>query len=359
MNECPDFRHSISLTGDRPTGPLHLGHYVGSLKTRLSLQDICAEQFIMLADLQAMVNENINMSTIRSYINEVVKDYISVGLNPDKNVIFMQSKITPLHEIITYYNTLITLSHLHHNPTIRQEMEDKAAYASTHQHFVGNNDHSMSINMHFLLHPVSQAADITAFNADIVPVGHDQLPLIHLANDIVDKFNAKFGQTLKKFNAKSGQTLKNVKPILSNTPRLSGIDGRAKASKSLNNAIFLSDTTDIVKKKVHSMYTDPNHVHVSQPGKIEGNVVFEYLTAFYPDQEHIDELKQNYTKGGLGDMFLKNMLFKTLEDFLGPIRERRAQVTDDHVSAILNAGSQKAFDIAQSTLERIKDSMLF
>lgn len=347
MNECQDFRHSISLTGDRPTGPLHLGHYVGSLKTRLSLQDTCSKQFIMLADLQAMVNENMGMSTIKSYINEVVKDYISVGLSPDKNVIFTQSKITPLHEIITYYNTLITLSHLHHNPTIKQEMEDRATHAGTHQHCVSNNDHNMSINMHFLLHPVSQAADITAFNADVVPVGHDQLPLIHLANDIVDKFNIKFGQTLK-----------NVKPILSNTPRLSGIDGRAKASKSLNNAIFLSDTTDIVKKKVHSMYTDPDHIHVSQPGKIEGNVVFEYLTAFYPNQEHIDELKQNYTRGGLGDMFLKNMLFKTLEDFLGPIRERRAQVTDEHVSAILDTGSQIAFDIAQSTLERIKNSML-
>ncbi|USO00695.1 MAG: tryptophan--tRNA ligase [Alphaproteobacteria bacterium] len=320
----------IILTGDRPTGKLHLGHFAGSLQKRVELQNNF-EQYIMIADLQAITDNDVGV--VKKNILELMKDYISVGLDPHKTTFLLQSEIPELTEITFYYMNLVTVSRLERNPTVKNEIQQK------------NFDNSIPAG--FLCYPVSQAADITAFQADYVPVGNDQLPLIEQTNEIVRKFNAKYNT----------HTLKEVEPILSKTERLVGIDGKAKASKSLGNAIMLSDSEQEIKDKVFAMYTDPNHIHVSDPGRVEGNVVFEYLSAFYDKHDHLQELKENYQKGGLGDIYLKKLLNQVLQELLAPIRERRSKLENSEMYSILYEGTQKARSKAQQTLKQIKKSM--
>ncbi len=321
---------SIVLTGDRPTGKLHLGHYVGSLKSRLELQDSC-QQYIMIADLQALTDHDSDL--VSKNILEVMKDYISIGLDPNKTTFLLQSSIPELTELTFYYMNLVTLGRLERNPTVKSEIQQKK--------------YENSIPMGFLCYPVSQAADITAFQADLVPVGKDQIPMIEQTNEIVRKFSSVYGAGI----------LKEVKAILSSNSRLSGIDGKAKASKSLGNAIMMSDSEHEIKQKVFSMYTDPNHIHVSDPGKIDGNVVFEYLDAFYENKQNLEELKSNYVKGGLGDMKLKKLLNNELQNFITPIRENRNNLKDSDMKDILHIGTTKAREVAQETLEKVRNAM--
>jgi tryptophanyl-tRNA synthetase len=322
----------VSLTGDRPTGKLHLGHFVGSLETRLRLQD-SFEQYIMIADLQALTHNADRSVLLLENIYNVMLDYLSIGLDKKKNTFFVQSSIPALFEITFYYMNLVTLGRLHRNPTVKQEMLEK-----------GFED---SVPAGFFCHPISQAADITAFQADVVPAGEDQKPLIEQTNEIVRKFNQLYGEGC----------IKEIEIMYGNSLRLMGIDGKLKASKSLNNAIFLSDSTEEVKEKVYSMYTDPNHIKVSDPGKVEGNVVFHYLDAFYKDKEHLQELKAHYTRGGLGDMYLKKILFSTIEELLIPIRERRSKLTRQDVEEVLTEGNLKAKNIANKTLHIMREKI--
>ncbi|WP_222884915.1 tryptophan--tRNA ligase [Candidatus Cytomitobacter primus] len=321
---------SIILTGDRPTGKLHLGHYVGSLKSRVELQEK-HEQYVMIADLQAMTDNNADI--ISTNILEVMKDYISIGLNPDKTTFLLQSAIPELTELTFYYMNLVTLGRLERNPTVKTEIQQK--------------NYENSLPMGFLCYPVSQAADITIFQADFVPVGNDQIPMIEQTNEIVRKFSATYGEGI----------VKEAKAVLSNTQRLVGIDGKAKASKSLGNAIILSDSEEEIRRKVFEMYTDPNHIHVSDPGKVEGNVVFEYLDAFYEDKNHLEDLKAHYAKGGLGDVKLKKLLNQTLQDFIAPIRERRNALNDADMKNILLSGTKKAREVAVRTMKNVRSAM--
>lgn len=322
----------VVLTGDRPTGHLHLGHYIGSLKTRVSMQDEY-DCHVMVADIQALSDNFDNPEKIAVNVKEVCKDYISVGIDPAKTTIFIQSLIPELTELTVYYMNMVTLSRLERNPTVKAEMQQKGF--------------EESIPVGFLCYPISQAADITAFRATHIPVGDDQLPLIELSNEIVRRFN----RTYKK------EVLKESQAVLSKVQRLVGIDGKAKASKSLNNAIFLSDAPEIIKEKVFEMYTDPNHINISDPGTVEGNVVFTYLDAFYEDKEELQELKKHYQRGGLGDFKLKTLLNETLQTILKPIREKRASISTDSVMDILISGSKKAREVAKETLNEVKDAI--
>jgi len=320
------------LTGDRPSGPLHLGHYVGSLLKRLELQNQY-EQLIMVADLQALTDNYDQKEKVSSAIIEVLADYIAVGLNPEKNIIFIQSQIPELTELTFYFMNLVTLARVQRNPTLKAERQQKG-YEET-------------IPLGFLCYPISQAADITAFEANLVPVGEDQLPMIEQANEIVRKFNSIYKEN----------TLKESKALVGSVGRLVGIDGKAKASKSLNNAIYLSDTAEEVKRKVFLMYTDPNHLKLEDPGQVAGNVVFDYLEAFHPNKEELEELKNHYQRGGLGDVTLKNLLYKSLEELLEPIRERRSQIKSKDLLELAHEGSKKARKIAQNTLEKVREAM--
>jgi tryptophanyl-tRNA synthetase len=320
----------IILTGDRPTGNLHLGHYVGSLKNRVQLQHT-HKQYIMIADTQALTDNFENPSKVTASVCEVMADYISVGINPKISTIFIQSQIPELSELTIYYMNLVTLGRLQRNPTVKAEMQQK-----------GYND---SIPIGFLCYPVSQAADITAFSADLVPVGEDQLPMIEQTNEIVRKFNSIYNTTC----------LKEVKPLIGNVGRLVGIDGKAKASKSLNNAIFLSDTPDEIKRKVFMMYTDPNHLKVSDPGAVDGNVVFDYLDAFHENREELSELKSHYRRGGLGDTTIKNILNTTLQNFLEPIREIRNNLKKEELMDQLFDGTKIARELVNNKMVEIKD----
>lgn len=322
------------LTGDRPTGSLHLGHYVGSLQNRVFLQEKY-ETYVMIADAQALTDNFDNPNKITSNILEVAKDYLSVGIDPSKSIIFLQSRITEIFELTSYYLNLVTLGRLERNPTVKHEIQQR-----------GYTD---SIPVGFLCYPISQAADITIFKATIVPVGNDQLPMIEQANEIVRKFNRTY----------STDCLQECEASLSNHPRLVGIDGANKASKSLGNAIFLSDTEEELRQKVFKMYTDPNHIKITDPGKVEGNVVFEYLDAFHHDSEEVSSWKKHYTKGGLGDVFLKTELNKTLNKFLTPIRERRKSLKTEEVYDILEHGTSKARNIAQSTMQEVRNAIGF
>lgn len=322
----------VVLTGDRPTGKLHLGHFVGSLKSRVELQDNC-KQYVMIADLQALTHNVNNASELVENTYGIMVDYLSAGLDPNKTTFLVQSSVHSLHEIVSYYMNLVTISRLHRNPTIKQEIHDK-----------GYED---SVPAGFFCHPVSQAADITAFQADLVPVGEDQKPLIEQCNEIVRKFSSLYGDGI----------VKEAEPVLSHVPRLLGIDGKAKASKSMNNAIFLSDDTDAVKEKVYAMYTDPDHIKVTDPGKVEGNIVFHYLDAFYEDKSHLEQLKQDYRKGGLGDVELKKLLFATIEGVLAPMRERRASVGKNQPREILVEGTRKAAQVADATVLRMREAV--
>ena len=339
----------IILTGDRPTGNLHLGHYVGSLKNRVKLQneDDYDEMYVFIADAQALTDNFNNPKKVRDNVIEVVLDYLSVGIDPSKVTIFIQSMINALPELTMYYMNLVTLSRLERNPTVKSEIKQK--------------EFGSSIPVGFLNYPISQAADITAFDATIVPVGDDQLPMIEQAREIVRSFNNIYGETLVEPKA--------VIPDNEACRRLPGTDGRAKMSKSIGNCIYLKDDSETVKKKVMGMYTDPNHLKVEDPGNTKDNPVFIYLEAlsneehfkkYLPEYENLDELKAHYEKGGLGDVKVKRFLYDVIEDILTPIRSKRKYYEDniDLVLDILKEGSAKAERHANETLKRVKKAML-
>lgn len=338
----------IMLTGDRPTGRLHVGHYVGSLKRRVELQNTGEFDniFVMIADAQALTDNADNPEKVRQNIIEVALDYLACGLDPEKSTMFIQSQIPELCELSFYYMNLVTVSRLQRNPTVKSEIQMR------------NFDTSIPVG--FFTYPISQAADITAFKATTVPVGEDQLPMLEQTKEIVRKFNSIYGDTL-------------VEPEIllpDNTAclRLPGTDGKAKMSKSLNNCIYLSEEPDDIKQKVFSMFTDPTHIKVEDPGKLEGNTVFTYLDAFcrpeyfkefLPDYENLDELKAHYTRGGLGDMKVKRFLNSVLQAELEPIRNRRKEYQKDipYVYEILKKGSEKAESVAADTLRDVKEAM--
>lgn len=320
----------VVLTGDRPTGQLHLGHYVGSIKSRLTLQGVC-KQTILIADLQALTDNAGRPAHVAQHISTVVSDYLATGIDPSLSTIALQSRLPALAELTVLYLNLVTVARLERNPTVRTEIEMRGF--------------QRDIPAGFLCYPVSQAADITGFGATLVPVGDDQLPMIETTNEIIRRIN---------FLADSS-VLPECRPMLSSTPRLPGIDGR-KASKSLGNAISLTATSEDVKNLVMAMYTDPGHLRVSDPGKVEGNVVFAYLDAFDPSADEVAELKQQYQKGGLGDVALKRRLIKILEDFLEPIRERRAQVASQPslIDDVVHAGTEAARSVNQQVLDKVR-----
>lgn len=322
----------IILTGDRPTGKLHLGHYVGSLANRIKLQDEY-EQYIMIADIQALTDNFENPTKIVDNLYEVALDYLSIGIEPQKSTIFIQSHIPELAELTVYYLNLVTIGRLERNPTVKTEIQQKG--------------YDSSIPAGFFCYPVSQAADITAFKAEAVPVGEDQVPMIEQTNEIVRRFNRIYNT----------DCLKEAKPVLSKIPRLVGIDGQSKASKSLGNAIFLSDTPEEIKRKVFLMFTDPNHLKISDPGRVEGNVVFDYLDAFHLDPEEVTSLKAHYRNGGLGDSTIKNLLNTTLQTMLEPIREKRNGFKRSEVMDILISGTASAKKVAGKTLEEVRDAI--
>ncbi len=339
----------IILTGDRPTGRLHLGHYVGSLKNRVELQNSgdFDEINIMIADAQALTDNFDNPKKIRDNVIEVALDYLSVGIDPNKSNIFIQSEVSELTELTYYYMNLVTLNRLKRNPTVKSELELRGF--------------EKSIPMGFLNYPVSQTADITAFEATCVPVGEDQLPMIEQAREIVRSFNGIYGEVLTEPEA--------LIPKSKFEQRMPGIDGKAKMSKSLGNCIYLSDSSEEVKRKVMMMYTDPEHIKVSDPGKVEGNVVFTYLDVFVKDEDfskylpeykNMEELKNKYRSGGLGDVVIKKFLINVLEEFLTPIREKRHYYEEhiDEVYHILQRGTNKARDKARKTLLKVKKAMM-
>jgi tryptophanyl-tRNA synthetase len=327
-------KHDIILTGDRPTGPLHLGHYVGSLANRVKLQETCA-QYVLLADMQALTDNYDNPQKVRANIIEVALDYLSVGIDPQKSTIFIQSKIPQIAELAIIYLNLVTINRLKRNPTVKTEIQQKG---------FGDN-----VPAGFLMYPVHQAADITVVQGTLVPAGEDQLPLIEQANEIVRSFNRIYNCTV----------LREIRPLMSHVARLPGLDGKAKMSKSLGNAIFLSDTADSVAKKVMSMYTDPGHVRASDPGKVEGNVVFTYLDAFDPDTEGIAAMKEHYQQGGLGDVVVKRRLIEVLNTLLEPIRTKRAQLAKypDEIMKVLMSGSEKTYKVAEETMKQVRAAM--
>lgn len=339
---------NIILTGDRPTGRLHLGHYVGSLKNRVKIQNEgnYDKMFVFIADAQALTDNFENPEKVRESITEVALDYLAVGLDPKKITFFIQSMIPELTELTFYYMNLVTIARLQRNPTVKAEIEQKGF--------------KESIPAGFFTYPISQTADITAFKANIVPVGEDQLPMLEQAREIVRKFNSVYGDTLVE--------PKELLPENENCYRLVGIDGKSKMSKSLGNCIYLSDTEEEIKNKVFSMYTDPNHIRVEDPGQVEGNVVFTYLDVFakdsdfekyLPEYKNLDELKTHYKKGGLGDMKIKRFLNEIIQAELRPIRERREEYAKnlDKVYEILKEGTKEAREYARNTLNEVKHSM--
>ncbi len=338
----------IILTGDRPTGRLHVGHYVGSLRQRVQLQNSGAydKVYIMIADAQALTDNAEHPEKVRKNIIEVALDYLACGLDPAKSTLFIQSMVPQLTELTFYYMNLVTVSRLQRNPTVKNEIKMRNFEAS--------------IPTGFFCYPISQAADITAFRATVVPVGEDQLPMLEQCKEIVHKFNSVYGETLVAPDI--------MLPQNDACLRLPGIDGKAKMSKSLGNCIYLSDEPEDIKKKVMSMYTDPDHVRVEDPGKIEGNTVFTYLDAFsteehfakfLPDYANLDELKAHYQRGGLGDVKVKKFLNNVLQDVLEPIRERRHywEQRIPEVYEILRAGSKEAEAAAAATLHDVREAM--
>lgn len=338
----------IILTGDRPTGKLHVGHYVGSLRRRVELQNSGEydEIYIMIADAQALTDNADNPEKVRQNIIEVALDYLSCGLDPAKSTLFIQSQIPQLTELTFYYMNLVTVARLQRNPTVKSEIQQR--------------DFHNSIPVGFFTYPISQASDITAFDATTVPVGEDQEPMLEQAKEIVRRFNYIYGDTLVEPQI----LLPENKYCL----RLPGTDGKAKMSKSLNNCIYLSDSSEDVRKKIMSMFTDPNHLRVEDPGQVEGNPVFIYLEAFstdehfqkfLPEYENLQALKDHYSRGGLGDVKVKKFLYAVMEDVLTPIRERRKEYEKDipAVLEILRQGSIKAEAKAAATLNRVKQSM--
>lgn len=327
-------KKGIILTGDRPTGPLHLGHFVGSLSNRVRLQSQY-EQFIMIADTQALTDNFKTPQKVRDNVFEVALDYLAVGIDPSLSIIFIQSLIPQLAELTLFYLNLVTWNRLKHNPTVKLEIKQKN---------FGEN-----IPAGFMTYPISQAADITAFKATLVPVGEDQKPMIEQTNEIVRAFNRLY----------EVDVLKECAAEIPKFARLPGIDGQAKMGKSLGNAIYLGDEEDVLRKKVKQMYTDPNHLRVEDPGQVEGNPVFIYLDAFGKDIKKIQDLKEHYARGGLGDSVVKNYLFEVLNEYLTPIRNRRKEwsAKKDQVMEILHQGSLKAEERAEKTLQEVKKAM--
>lgn len=338
----------IILTGDRPTGRLHVGHYVGSLKRRVELQNSGEydKTFIMIADAQALTDNFDNLEKIRQNVIQVALDYLSCGLDPAKSTIFIQSQVAGLTELSFYYMNLVTVSRLQRNPTVKSEIKMR--------------NFETSIPVGFFTYPISQAADITAFKATTVPVGEDQLPMIEQTREIVRSFNSLYGETLVEPTA--------LIPANKACLRLPGTDGKAKMSKSLNNCIYLSDEPDDVRKKIMGMFTDPNHLRVEDPGQVDGNAVFTYLDAFcsdehferyLPEYNNLDELKEHYKKGGLGDVKVKKFLNNVMQEELEPIRARRKEFEKniDGVYEILYKGSNTAREVAAKTLDEVRKAM--
>lgn len=321
------------LTGDRPTGKMHLGHYVGSLKNRVKLQD-SYDQFVMIADVQALTDNFENPQKVADNIKELLLDYLAVGIDPKKTTILIQSLIPEIAELTVFYLNLVTLERVLRNPTVKDEIKQKG---------FGKN-----IPAGFAVYPVSQAADITIFNANLVPVGEDQLPMIEQTREIVRKFNTLYGEVFVEPEALVGEV-----------KRLPGIDGNAKMSKSLGNAIYLSDSEDELKKKVMSMYTDPKRIHPTDPGNPEGNPVFVYLEAFDSDRKKVEDLKKRYKEGKVGDVEVKKYLFNVLNKFLKPIREKRESFSKNpaELDKILNEGTTKARETARQTMNKVRKAM--
>ncbi|MCS2148252.1 tryptophan--tRNA ligase [Scandinavium manionii] len=319
------------LTGDRPTGPLHLGHYVGSLRQRVALQQL-HPQFVLIADLQGLTDNGSRPEKIASNILEVMADYLAVGIDPLRTTICLQSALPALAELTMLYMNIVTVSRVERNPTVKHEIQQKGF--------------ARSLPTGFLVYPISQAADITAFGADLVPVGDDQLPMIEQTNEIVHKMNSLM----------NAPVLRHCQALLSANGRLPGIDGSAKMSKSLGNTLTLSANEQEIQRAVSAMYTDPSHLRISDPGKIEGNIVFTYLDAFHPDSEKVADMKAHYQQGGLGDRQCKNELEDCLQTLLAPIRERRQQLITDKETllGILKQGSEKAHEHTQKTLLAVK-----
>ncbi|RAS19719.1 tryptophanyl-tRNA synthetase [Microvirgula sp. AG722] len=324
----------IVLTGDRTTGPLHLGHYIGSLVNRVALQD-SHRQFLLLADAQALTDNMGNYLKVRDNVLQVALDYLAVGIDPAKSTIFIQSLVPELSELASYYLNLVTVARLERNPTIKDEIRLRGF--------------ERDIPAGFLTYPAAQAADITAFRATVVPVGEDQIPMIEQTNEIVRRFNASVGQEI----------LVECKAVVPKVGRLPGFDGKAKMSKSLGNALPLGASPDAIRQAVKMMYTDPNHLRVEDPGQVEGNVVFTYLDAFEPDTAMVEDLKARYRRGGLGDMVIKKQLEARLQALLEPIRTRREDYARDpaQVMAILKDGTARAREAAAQTLGDVKRAM--
>ena len=338
----------VILTGDRSTGKLHLGHYVGSLRRRVELQNAgdYEKMFVFMADVQALTDNADNPEKIRQNIIEVALDYLSAGLDPEKCIIFIQSHIPELAELTTYLMNLITVSRVERNPTVKTEIKMR--------NFEAN------IPLGFFCYPVSQAADITLFKADIVPAGEDQKPMIEITRELVRRFNSTYGEVLVEPDI--------MLPDNETARRLPGTDGKEKMSKSLGNCIYLSDDADTVWQKVRSMFTDPNHLNVSDPGTVEGNAVFTYLDAFscdehfakyLPDYQNLDEMKEHYRRGGLGDMKCKKLLNSILNEMLEPIRQRRHELEQDipEIYNILRRGTEKARETAAQTMDEVRNAM--
>ncbi len=326
------------LTGDRPTGKLHLGHFLGSIENRLALQAEIAgkgeDLFYMIADVQALTDNADNPEKVRGAVLEVALDNLACGMDPKQTTMFIQSQIPEIAELTIFFLNLVTVSRLKQNPTVKTEIKQKG---------FGEN-----VPAGFLAYPVSQASDILTFKASRVPVGEDQLPVLEQTNEIVDSFNRLYGKTFDR-----------IKPIISTNSRMPGLDGKAKMSKSLNNAIYIADSTKEIEQKVMQMYTDPKHIHASDPGRVEGNIVFVYLDAFDPKKVELAELKKHYKKGGLGDVVLKKRLAGILNEKFGPIRERREELARNpkHVMDILNDGTKKARMVAKETLAEVRTRM--
>lgn len=329
-----EYKNQVILTGDRPTGPLHLGHYVGSLSNRVMLQHKCT-QYVMIADLQAMTDNFDNPQKVRDNVLQVMLDYLSIGIDPAKTTIFIQSMIPQIAELTVLYLNLVTVNRLKRNPTVKTEIQQKGF--------------GESLPAGFLMYPIHQAADITIVKGTLVPVGADQLPMIEQTNEIVRSFNRIYETNV----------LVEARALVAKVERLPGIDGGAKMGKSLDNAIFLSDSADIVAKKVMTMYTDPTHIHVKDPGKIEGNMVFAYLDIFNPDVQRTNELKEQYQRGGLGDVTVKRYLIEVLNNLLEPIRLKRKEYEKDPeaVMRILKEGTDKVVDVAASTMNQVRQAI--
>ena len=328
-----DTTQKIILTGDRPTGPLHLGHYVGSLANRVVLQN-SAKQYILIADMQALTDNVENPQKVHDNVLEVALDYLAVGIDPAKSTIFIQSLIPQIAELTIFYLNLVSVNRLQRNPTVKTEIAQKGL--------------GETVSAGFLMYPVHQAADITIVKANTVPVGEDQLPVIEQTNEIVRAFNRIYGC----------KVLVEAQAVVSHVPRLPGIDGSAKMSKSLGNAISLSASADAVAKQVMQMYTDPQHIHVAGPGRIEGNTVFTYLDIFGTDAERIAQMKEHYQRGGLGDVVVKKYLIEVLNTFLEPIRTRRAAFAQDraYVKQLLLDGSAATYAVAERTMSEVKEA---